>query len=304
MTRYRSLLLVAGMCLIAMCATVREPAKVAAPFEKRVFTLPDGKHMNCRMRPGDGPVLVLIPGTWGTFDRFTELIAALPDDLPVAVIELCWQGGQSPPSTALSIEQLADDVMWVVEALGLEQFYIGGHSIGGMIAVEIAGREVPGLVGIVAMEGWTHHTVVQTAFDGVVSGPLTPAEQAAADADRERERAHLSQAERKAIGSIWTRWNGYESLMRSRVPVLHIWGDRGKPRPDRTALQIPDQPNIEVAWIAGADHRMLTQAPDVVAACIRDFLERTAPPARAAVAHRRRWPCFGGRDTRCVDATS
>jgi len=286
MTRYRSLLLVAGLCLIPMCATVREPAAEAASFERRVFRLPDGKHMNCRTRPGDGPVLVLIPGTWGTFDRFTGLIAALPDDLPIAVIELCWQGGQKPPTTALSIEQLADDVLWVVEALGLEQFYIGGHSIGGMIAVEMAGREVPGLVGIIAMEGWTHHSVVQTAFDGVVNGPLTPAEQAACDAARERERAHLSQAEREAIGAIWTRWNGYEGLMRSQAPVLHIWGERGKPRPDRAALQIPDRPNIEIAWITGASHRMLTQAPDAVAACIRDFLARTAPTASPAQAGR------------------
>lgn len=242
-------------------------------FRKQTHTLPEGRRMNSYTRPGDNPALVLIPGTWGDFHRFAPLIARLPETLPIVVMELCWQGGLVPPSVDLTMEQLADDTLRVVEELGLARFYVGGHSIGGMIAVEIAGRDVPGLVGALPMEGWTHHTVVQTAFDGVVVGELTPEQAAQSAAERAAGRAHLSEEQCAAVATIWQRWNGYAALTRSAVPQCHLWGDRGKPRPDRRALQIPDRPSIEVAWIAGASHPLLLQAPDAVAEVVRRFIE-------------------------------
>ena len=286
MDKHVSVVAIVGLAalsgLVILCAAAEEHASVPervqepAPFEKRVFTLPDGKHMNCRQRKGDGPVLVLIPGTWGTFDGFAALIAELPGDLPLVVIELCWQGGNVPPTLDLSIEQLADDVLWVVEALGLEHFYIGGHSIGGMIAVEIAGREIPGLAGVIAMEGWTHHTVAKTAFANEVTGELTPSQRSEYEAYRVRGRAHLSDAQMAAIAAIWRRWNGHDCLMRSKVPILEVWGDRGKPRPPRETLQIPERPNIQLAWVTGASHLMLIQAPKAVAEFVCAFIERNA----------------------------
>lgn len=248
---------------------------VLAAFVDQTFTLPDGKQMTWHQRAGEGPVLVLVPGTWGDIHRFEPLIARLPRELPIVVIELCWQSGHVPPTFELSIEGLADDVLWVIRRLNVERFTIGGHSIGGMIAVEIAGRNVPGLVAAIPMEGWTHHTVLQTAFDGVVVGPLTPAQQAQQQAARDRGRAHLSNDQIEAIATIWRRWNGYDALERSRVPILHIWGDRGKPRPNRREMQIPDRPTIEIAWIPGASHLLMLEAPDPLAASVLRFLNRT-----------------------------
>lgn len=229
--------------------------------------------MRSYMRPGSGPALVLVPGTWGDFHRFTPLITHLPQTISIVVMELCWQGGLVPPTIDLTIEQLADDVLYLIAELGLDRFYISGHSIGGMIAIEIGGRDLPGLVGALPMEGWSHHTVVQTAFDGIVTGDLTPEEAAQSSANRAAGRAHLSEEQCAAIATIWQRWNGYPALMRSTVPQCHLWGDRGKPRPDRTALQIPDRPSIDVAWIPDASHPLLIEAPDAVAEVVRRFIE-------------------------------
>ena len=74
--------------------------------------------------------------------------------MPVIVVELCWQGGLVPKRTDLSIEELADDVLHVVNKLNPGNFFISGHSIGGMITVEIEGRNVHGLRGAIPMEGW------------------------------------------------------------------------------------------------------------------------------------------------------
>jgi pimeloyl-ACP methyl ester carboxylesterase len=189
-------------------------------------------------------------------------------------VELCWQGGQTPPTLDLNIESCADDVLWAIRELGLESFFVGGHSIGGMITVEIAGRDVPGLVGAIPMEGWTHHTVVETAFNGVVTGELTAEQQTLYQAYRARGLAHLTQEQITAIASIWRNWNGYGCLERSTVPILEVWGDRGKSRPDRKALQIPDKHNIEIAWIPNSAHLLMLQAPDALADAVETFSER------------------------------
>jgi pimeloyl-ACP methyl ester carboxylesterase len=262
------------LCLTVTSSLAEKPAEVLALFEKQTLKLPDGKLMNCHQRLGSGPALVLVPGTWGDIHRFAPLIAELPKSIPIVVIELCWQGGQIPPTLNLSIEQLADDVLWVTHVLKLENFYVGGHSIGGMIAVEIAGRDLPELVGAIPIEGWTHHTVVQTAFNGEVVGKLTPAQETRRQADRVRGRRHLSGDQLKAIATIWRRWNGFDCLVRSKVPILHVWGDRGKPRPDFNALQIPDRQSIEITWIAGASHLLVMEEPETLAKALLAFIQR------------------------------
>jgi pimeloyl-ACP methyl ester carboxylesterase len=266
----------AKLCLAPTISFAEKPADLLASFEKQILKLPDGKQMNCHWRRGNGPALVLVPGTWGDIHRFAPLIAELPEDIPIVVVELCWQGGHIPPTLDMSMELLADDVLWAIEKLKLESFYVGGHSIGGMIAVEIAGRDVPSLLGAIPIEGWTHHTVVQTAFNGEVVGKLTPAQEAIRQAGRARGRGHLSDKQLNAISKIWRRWNGFECLTRSQVPILHVWGDRGKPRPNRHALQIPDHESIEIVWIAGASHSLVMEAPRTLAKALMAFIGRTS----------------------------
>jgi pimeloyl-ACP methyl ester carboxylesterase len=252
----------------------RQDENLVADFTKITLELADSGRMNCYLRQGIGPTLVLVPGTWGGLWRFESLIAALPRTIGIAVVELPWQAGNKPPSLDMSMEQIADDVLTAIEAMKLEHFVVAGHSIGGMIAVEIAGRDVPGLVGAIPMEGWTHHTVVKTAFGGTVVSNLTPEEESRRQADRMRGRRHLSEKELQAVGTIWRRWDGYDCLQRSTIPVLEIWGDRGEPRPNREALRVPDRNNIEISWITDASHLVLLEDPDQVARLVLEFMKK------------------------------
>ncbi len=248
--------------------------EVLSGFAKTTLELADGGRMNCYLRKGTGPTLVLVPGTWGGIWRFEELVAELPATIGIAVVELCWQGGNKPPSLDLSMEQIADNVLKAIEVMELERFVVGGHSIGGMIAVEIAGRDVPGLVGAIPIEGWTHHTVVKTAFDGVLASNLIPRKETPRRTDPERGRSHLSEEELQAIRRIWKKWDGYGCLERSTIPILEIWGDRGRPRPNSKALRIPDQDNIKIAWVTDASHLLLLDDPAEVARLVLEFLEK------------------------------
>jgi pimeloyl-ACP methyl ester carboxylesterase len=250
-----------------------------AQFTTRSMVLPDGALLAYYVKPGRGPTLVLVPETHGDRTQFYErgFLANLEPELELVVIESRGQGRSWPPPTAAqaSIEQYADDVLAAVRQLGLPQWYVGGHSLGGMIALEIAGRRPAGLKGVITLEGWVHHSV----RDAFPSAPRTEAEQA--EARRQRQERYRTQRwtadETAALTRMWTAWSsGGRILRETPYPVLAIWGDRGqKPRPTWEQLLLPGKASVELHWIEGSDH-YITDAPFAadVARVITRFIAR------------------------------
>lgn len=256
-----------------------------AAFSHHVFALEDGGRLGYHIREGEGPTLVLTPGTWGDYLSFNRLVPLLDPAFRVIVIEFRGQGDSSAPVAGATIESHSDDLMAVIAHLGLARYYLGGHSFGGMVTKEVAGRAPEGLVAAIPMEGWTHHTVQENAFGGV-EFTLAPGHAAERAANRVRGLARLTDAEREEMGRIWTKWDGTGAIRTTPVPVLEIWGDRGMAvRPTMDAMQIPERPNLEVVWIANASHGYLVERPEAVAAAVNAFIARVeaasvTPPSR------------------------
>lgn len=253
------------------------------------MVIDDGTRLAYHIREAAGPNLVLIPGSWGDYRVFNHLAEFLDPDLRLVIVELRGHGDSSPATLNGSMGLFADDVLKVIAHLKLDRYYVSGHSIGGMLAVELAGREPTGLAGSMPLEGWTHHTVQKNAFGHLPDFPLSPEHDAERMASRERGLARLSEAERQNFGQVWKNWDGNEALKKTRVPVLEIWGDRNmSPVPDRATMQIPDRENIKMAWIHNASHALLVEQPEAVASAMNAFIEsveaRVAPPARAVSA--------------------
>ncbi|NUM54485.1 MAG: alpha/beta hydrolase [Candidatus Hydrogenedentes bacterium] len=226
------------------------------------------------MREGRGPCIVLIPGSWGDWRVYDRVVERLPEEFQIVIVELRGHGRSQPPTLDGSIESFADDVRRVTDALRLPHYFVGGHSIGGMVAIEIAGRNPNELDGVISIEGWTHHTVVKNAFGTSPIEPSSAAKKALIAADRERVQRNLTEEQIKAFGAIWRRWNGRAILDTTPLPVLEIWGDRSAPRPTLDALQIPDRSNIELVWVANASHYLLVEDPEAVANAITTFIHR------------------------------
>lgn len=250
-------------------------AAMAATFTHDALILDDGAKLAWHIREGTGPNLVLIPGSWGDYFVFNRVLPHLDPDLRLIVVELRGHGDSMPAMVNGTMERFADDVLKVVEHLKLERYFVSGHSIGGMLAVEIAGRNPKGLAGVMPTEGWTHHSVQSNAFGHLPDFPLSPEHAAERQANRDRGVARLTEAERQDFGSVWKKWDGNEALKKTNVPVLEIWGDRNmKPLPDRATMQIPERDNIEMAWIANASHALLVEQPEAVAKAINGFIAR------------------------------
>jgi pimeloyl-ACP methyl ester carboxylesterase len=236
-------------------------ASASAEYRKVLVGRPGGAEIAAHVRDGS-PMLVLIPGSWDEHRVFDRMVAGLPSTLGLVIVELRGHGASQPAARAPTMRMFAEDVLAVVDRLGLGRFHVGGHSIGGMVAIEVAGLRPGAVAGVIAIEGWTHHQVARDAFPPGRSDPVA----------RERMRATMSEAEIVAFASVWRTWDGGPILASTPVPILEVWGDRGRPRPDRATMRIPDRPNIQLVWIDGASHRLLEERPEQVARAISGFV--------------------------------
>lgn len=232
-----------------------------------------GNRVLAKRREGSSPCLMLVPGTWGRAQTWARLADRLDRRRMLVCVALAGQDHNWPPPEHPSIPQFSEDLLSLADALGLERFFVGGHSLGGMISIDMLRLCPERLLGIVSIEGWTHWTVLEDAFRGDTASTLD-------DAQRDylgQVRASLLdrwEPERRAeYGTMWTRWDGWETLEATGIPVLEVWGDRGRARPSRGQLRIPDRENIRLEWIAGASHKLPVEAPDRLAELINGFMD-------------------------------
>jgi proline iminopeptidase len=104
--------------------------------------VPDGSGLTIR------PTLIALHGGPG-FDHtyFKPWLSELADTCQIVYVDLRGQGRSGrPPVETCTLEQMADDVAALTQALGIERPIILGHSAGGFVALTLAARH-PDLAG-------------------------------------------------------------------------------------------------------------------------------------------------------------
>ncbi|MCB1499794.1 MAG: acetoin dehydrogenase dihydrolipoyllysine-residue acetyltransferase subunit [Bauldia sp.] len=89
--------------------------------------------------PDDGTPILMIHGFGADLATWMFNQEALAADRPVYAIDLPGHGGSSKQVDDGSVEGLARTVKAYMDAAGIERAHLVGHSLGGAIAVEIAG---------------------------------------------------------------------------------------------------------------------------------------------------------------------
>ncbi len=87
---------------------------------------------------GTGEPLLLIAGFACDHTIWMEVAAPLAKEYQVIVFDNRGMGRSSYPETGTSLRQMADDAKGLLDALGFASVHVAGHSMGGMIAQELA----------------------------------------------------------------------------------------------------------------------------------------------------------------------
>ncbi len=234
---------------------------------------PSGNRVQASVRQGTGSCLVLVPGTWGSAQTRGQFIENLDPDLRLVCVALAGQDDNWPPPEHPSIPQFSEDLVSFADKLGLKKFFVGGNSLGGMIAIDMLRLCPSRLLGAIPIEGWTHWEVLENAFQGDTSNTLNENQRQFLKEVRSKLLDRWDPQQSAEYGTMWKRWDGWETLASTLIPVLEIWGDRGRARPSREQLRIPERENIQLEWIPGASHNLLIEAPERLAELINRFVQ-------------------------------
>lgn len=89
-------------------------------------------------RSGIGPAALLIQGVGAVGKAWTPQIDGLSQDFSLISYDNRGIGHSTIRSDQLTIEAMAQDAIAIMDSLGIERFHLAGHSMGGIIAQQVA----------------------------------------------------------------------------------------------------------------------------------------------------------------------
>ena len=93
---------------------------------------------------GDGPPVIVLHGLFGAGRNWITVARALADKYRFHLVDLRNHGG-SPHTATMTYLDMAADVRALLEHLGLDDFTLVGHSMGGKAAMTLALNDARGL---------------------------------------------------------------------------------------------------------------------------------------------------------------
>ncbi|HEY0871822.1 MAG TPA: alpha/beta fold hydrolase, partial [Vicinamibacterales bacterium] len=100
---------------------------------------------------GTGPAVILVQGVGVIGEGWRPQIDELKDRYTVVWLDNRGIGQSVFTTRDLSIQDMAEDVLAVADAEGLETFHLGGHSMGGLVAQQLALTARPRVLSLTLM---------------------------------------------------------------------------------------------------------------------------------------------------------
>jgi len=195
--------------------------------------------------------------------------------------------GESPmPSDAISINSSAAEVIKLMEHTGQQKSVLIGHSMGGLVALEIAAQNPDNVAGVILLdpapivfdaatrEGWTGllgmlqsdgFEQAKTMLIDSQSGTHDNAEAVAAR--REMMEQISSEALCQSFASM-LNWDGASALSKITAPVLGIWGNRNN-EPD---ILLDHKADALTGQVIASGHYIHLEAKEQVEAMIKRIM--------------------------------
>ena len=120
--------------------------------------------------PGEGETLVLLHGLSANAHSFGGFISAgLDQYIRVISVDLRGRGLSSKPDSGYTLVDHAQDILGLLDTLGLEQVILGGHSYGGRLAIYMAVHHAARVKKLILIDtGFFHPKVAELVMPSIM----------------------------------------------------------------------------------------------------------------------------------------
>ena len=225
-----------------------------------------------------GQPLLFLHGTGCDSSDSEGIIKGLRQNGRCIALDFRGHGQSTVPTQAFSLADLADDVLLLIDYLSLQKVVIVGHSLGGMVAMEIA-RRSSAVGGLVLLEGWTSLASAGSAFNpGRFYGSLSQTEIAQI---QQKAKVTRNGFQAEVWHDFWESvkdFDAYTYLEQASIPILEVFGGMGRNDLTEEKLRIPPNPNIQWVWVPNAGHYLPHECPAEVAEVVGTLRRHFKPP--------------------------
>jgi pimeloyl-ACP methyl ester carboxylesterase len=236
---------------------------------------------------GEGRPLLLLHGGLLTVQLcFGALLPALATRHRVIAVELQGHGRTADSEREMSIANLAEDVVGLLDHLGIEQTDLYGFSLGGLTALQAAMRHPERVRRLVAASMHFRPDGFHQEIRDPEAYPTSERMPTAADFNSMREEYqrvapdpdHFEAFAAKTSNMVgaFTGWSDDE-LRAVAVPTLVMLGDTDFVRIEHAAEMFSLIPDAQLAVLPGATHMDLTRRADLVLPVVESFLGEGDP---------------------------
>ena len=243
------------------------------------------------LRAGAGPAFVLVHGYLGGAEQWRREIEHFADRYDVIAPNLPGFGAAADRPGCDTVAGMAEAVHGLLDELGITEFVLLGHSMGGMVVQEMA-RMRPQSVSRLILYGTGPLGLMPDRFEPITTSRarlLTDGVEATirrigatwfkrgADAAgyplvTEIGARANPQAAEAALGAM-AAWDGRTALPRLSMPTLVVWGDADRsyrwPQVETLWTNLPD---VRLSVIPGAAHAAHLEKPGLFQSLVDDFL--------------------------------
>jgi pimeloyl-ACP methyl ester carboxylesterase len=259
----------------------------------RVALSADGIPIHYDVQGTGAMALVFVHGWCCHRGHWDQQVDHFAPHYTVVRLDLPGHGASGCARTQWTIPAFGQDVVTVVEQLGLEQVVLIGHSMGGAVIVEAARRLPTAVIGLVSIDTWANLAHIRTPAQ--VAARLAPFRANFAEAMRanvqtlfvptsdpavvEHVRATMAAAPPHiGISVAEEGWGGdrrlQEGLQEVTVPKLAI-----NSRP--THMEAAQRHGVEVVQLSGVGHFVMLEDPQtfnrLLDEAVQTFIQARAP---------------------------
>jgi len=240
---------------------------------------------------GSGTPLVLLHGFPLNRSIWKPLIPLLSDTARLILPDLRGHGQSPAPEGTYTMREMAEDVYQLLNRLGLDRVVLGGHSMGGYVALAFAQAYPKRLAGLALIASHPAADTLEKRQSRLVQArqvrsrgqaklasqmlaALTPNPVVAAQVS-DMILANPKQGIVGALLGMAEREDTTRALASIQVPALVVAGSEDRiVSPETAAEFIGFFPRGWMVEAPGAGHLPMMETPEIVAAALRDLIRR------------------------------